>query len=230
MKKIPGDRNSPNSFVGSESEQSDDELIFRYKRPFDLAVLIIGHMFLSPLLALFWLGIPVAIWLEDRGPVLFKQVRAGKGGREFTVYKFRTMVPDADVKGSHWTSDNDSRVTWVGSLLRRTGLDELPQTINLFRGEMSFVGPRALPRQTHDEAVRTESRFKQRLRTTPGLAGLAQVYLPRYPSHRARLKYDLLYIKRATLLLDIRLLVWAAWYLLTGRWGKGKLGAGRSQG
>ena len=111
-------------------------------------------------------------------------------------------------------------------MLRRTGLDELPQAINILKGEMSFVGPRALPKRTHEEAVRMNSRFGERLQVTPGLAGLAQVYLPRYPSHRLRLKYDLLYIEKASLWLDVRLLLWAVWYLLTGRWGKGKLGAG----
>ena len=120
-----------------------------------------------PLWLVLWLGIPLAVWLEDRGPVFFRQRRVGKNGKEFVFLKFRTMVQDAESSGLV-TADADPRVTRVGRVLRRTALDELPQVINVLRGDMSFVGPRALPVQMHLDAVAEEPRFDQR---TAGHAG-----------------------------------------------------------
>ena len=191
-----------------------------YKRPYDLLVLAVAHLVLLPVWVLLWVFIPLAIWLEDRGPVLFRQRRYGKDGREFTFLKFRTMVLEAEAEGLV-TKDHDPRITGVGRFLRRTALDELPQIINILRGDMSFVGPRALPIDMHDEAVQQEPRFPERLRVTPGLTGVAQLYLPRHCHPKRRLRYDLLYIKKATLWLDVRLMLRAAWNTLTGRWGTG---------
>ncbi len=194
----------------------------RYKRPCDLVVLAVAHLFppLIPVWILLWVLIPLAIWLENRGPVFFKQPRAGKNGRAFMALKFRTMVQDADRAGL-MTADHDPRVTRVGSFLRPTALDELPQLINILRGDMSFVGPRALPTQMHEEATREEPRFPDRLQVTPGLTGVAQIYLPRHCHPRRRLRYDLLYIRKASIWLDIRLMLLGAWYTLTGSWGTG---------
>ena len=119
------------------------------------------------------------------------------------------------------TTDRDPRVTRVGAFLRRTALDELPQIINILRGEMSFVGPRALPIAMHEEAVKEEPGFTKRLRVTPGLTGVAQLYLPRHCPPRRRLRYDLVYIRKAGLWLDVRLMLLAAWNTLTGKWGTG---------
>ena len=193
-----------------------------YKRPFDLIVLSVASLLLLPPLIVLWLLIPLAIWLGDRGPVLFRQMRMGKDGKEFEMLKFRTMVSGADAERL-WTADNDSRVTRVGSILRRTALDELPQWFNILQGNLSFVGPRALPVQMHLEAAKIEPRFHERLQVTPGLTGVAQLYLPRHCPARRRLRYDLLYIKKASLWLDVRLILWATWYALTGRWGTGRL-------
>jgi lipopolysaccharide/colanic/teichoic acid biosynthesis glycosyltransferase len=192
----------------------------RYKRPYDLAVLAGAHLALLPVWLLLWLCIPLAIWLEDRGPVFFRQRRIGKNGKEFVFLKFRTMVPDAEDAGLV-TADADSRVTRVGRVLRRTALDELPQVINILRGDMSFVGPRALPVQMHLDAVEEEHRFARRSEIIPGLTGIAQLYLPRHCSPRRRVGYDLLYMRKASLWLDIRLMLLAAWNTLTGSWGTG---------
>ena len=192
----------------------------RYKRPYDLAVLVVAHLALLPVWVLLWTVIPIAIWLEGRGPILFRQARYGKNGRVFTFMKFRTMVRDAESSGLV-TTDHDPRVTSVGRFLRRTALDELPQLINILRGDMSFVGPRALPVEMHDEAILEEPRFPDRLGVIPGLTGVAQLYLPRHCHPRRRLRYDLLYIRRASLWLDIRLMLRAAWNTLTGSWGTG---------
>ena len=192
-----------------------------YKRPYDLAVLAAAHLILLPLWVLLWTVIPLAIWLEDRGPVFFRQRRVGRQGREFVFLKFRTMVTGADESGL-MTMDHDPRVTRVGSILRRTALDELPQVINILRGDMSFVGPRALPTLMHEEACKEEPRFSERLEVTPGLTGVAQLYLPRHCAPRRRLRYDLVYMKTASLWLDIRIMLRAAWNTLTGSWGTGR--------
>ena len=194
----------------------------RYKRPFDLSVLIAGHLVLFPIMIALWLVIPLAIWLDDRGPVLFRQTRLGRNGRPFPLLKFRTMVEGAEATGL-WTADRDPRVTRVGEFLRRTALDELAQVINILKGDIGFVGPRALPTKMHEDATQEEPRFPERLQVMPGLTGIAQMYQPRHCSPRRRLRYDLLYIKRASMWLDIRLILLALWYVVTRRWGTGRL-------
>ena len=192
----------------------------RYKRPYDLVVLAVAHVALLPVWVLLWVLIPLAIWLGDRGPIFFRQRRYGKNGREFTFLKFRTMYPDAEAAGLV-TADRDPRISRVGRFLRRTALDELPQLINILKGDMSFVGPRALPLKMHEEATQQEARFAERLQITPGLTGVAQLYLPRHCHPSRRLRYDLVYIRRAGLWLDIRLMLRAALNTLTGSWGRG---------
>jgi len=193
----------------------------RYRRPFDLALLVTAHIVLLPFWVLVWLLVPVAIWLEDRGPVFFRQKRYGLNGRVFHLLKFRSMVRDADKIGAGWTAAGDPRVTRVGRLLRRTALDEVPQVINILKGDMGLVGPRALPVAMHDEALKVEPRFAERLGIRPGGASLALLYGPRHCSPRRRLRYDLLYIEKASLWLDVRILLMATWLALTGRWGTG---------
>ena len=193
----------------------------RLKRAFDLLLLVSSHIVLSPVLAPIWVGVPLAIWLTDRGPIFFRQHRVGKGGRSFELLKFRTMVVGADRVGPGWTSDGDPRLTVVGRIVRRFGIDELPQVVNILRGEMGFVGPRALPVKMHQEAVREEPRFPLRLQVRPGGTGLALLYTPRHCSPRRRLGYDLLYVNKAGFWLDVRILILTAWLTLTGRWGKG---------
>ena len=194
----------------------------RYRRPFDLIVLGAITLLGLPVWILVAVAVPVAIWLDDRGPVLFRQERVGLGGRKFSFMKFRSMIVDAEATGL-WTRDRDPRVTRVGRVIRRTAIDEVPQLVNILRGEMSWVGPRALPTRMHEEAVAEEPRFAERLGTLPGAVGVAQMYLPRHTSPRKRLKYDLVYVRKASLWLDIRLMAWAATYILTGKWGRGRL-------
>lgn len=158
----------------------------------------------------------------DGGPVFYSQDRFGRGGRRFKLYKFRSMRVHRE--SETWpedTQEGDPRVTRVGRFLRKTALDELPQVINIVRGDISFVGPRALPVRMHLEDTEEEPRFPLRLQVRPGLTGLAQIYLPRQCSPRRRLGYDLLYIRRASLWLDLRLILLSGWLTLTGQWGKG---------
>ena len=114
-----------------------------YKRAFDLTVIFIAYILLFPLWLIIWIFVPLAIWLEDRGPVFYAQERVGRWGRHFRVLKFRTMIQDAEsLTGQVLAVEDDPRLTRVGKILRKFHLDEIPQVINIVRGEMSLVGPR----------------------------------------------------------------------------------------
>ncbi len=191
------------------------------KRPLDLLVIVGAHLVLLPIFAFFWVAAPIAIWLDDRGPVFFRQARVGRGGRIFSQLKFRTMSVDAEQTGPLWTGVKDPRVTRVGGVLRRTALDELPQLVNIWRGDMSFVGPRALPIEMHKGYVAEEPDFVLRLAVRPGLTGPAAIDLPRHCSAAQRLEGDLYYVENMSLWLDLKLIFQSAWLTLTGRWGSG---------
>jgi lipopolysaccharide/colanic/teichoic acid biosynthesis glycosyltransferase len=170
-----------------------------------------------------WLLIALAIKLEDRGPIFFRQKRWGRGGQHFTALKFRTMSPNADK--FRQATHNDSRVTRVGKLLRATGLDELPQIVNILRGDMSFVGPRAL---AVGERIKTKdgsympyehvAGFFERLAVRPGLTSLATILIPKDSPPRHKFRYDLLYIRRLTLWLDLWLIGLSYWISFRGKW------------
>ena len=193
----------------------------RFKRPLDLVILVGAHVVLFPLFAFIWIVIPIAIWLDDHGPVFFRQARMGKDGRVFTALKFRTMTVDAGQAGRIWTSVADPRVTAVGGVLRRTALDELPQLVNIWRGDMSFVGPRALFIEEHESYVAEEPDFILRLAVRPGLTGPAAINLPRHCPAAVRLQGDLYYIQNASLWLDVKLILQSVGLTLAGRWGSG---------
>jgi len=161
---------------------------------------IVGSILILPVAILIF---PL-IKISSRGPVLYKQQRVGKDGRTFTLYKFRTMVKDAEKKlGPVLASRNDSRVTKVGKILRKTRLDELPQLFNVLRGDMSLVGPR--PERLH--FVKQHKALQElRLAVKPGLTGLAQIrsFYDLKPQHK--IKYDYLYIQKRSLLLNLYIL------------------------
>ncbi len=192
------------------------------KRPLDVA-LAFGMLALSAPVSLL---VALAIKLEDGGPVFYRQQRWGRFGKRFSVLKFRTMIADADKRfGLKQAVENDQRITRVGRLLRATGLDELPQIINILRGEMSFVGPRALAvgeliydetgKQLEYEQVRG---FIERLAVRPGLTSLATIYIPKdSPAHR-KFRYDTLYIRKQRFLLDVRLIALSFWISFRGKW------------
>src|SRR5262245_45519493 len=147
-----------------------------YKRPFDLAVIALAHLLLLPVWILLWGLIPLLIWVEDRGPIFYPQKRVGKDGRVFNILKFRTLVQNADKMVQAWTVPDQQYVTKIGRILRRTALDELPQVLNILTGDMSFVGPRAMPFDEFQEFRHKIAGLEQRLAVRPGLTGLAQVY------------------------------------------------------
>lgn len=166
-----------------------------------------------------WVLISICILLEDGRPVIYSQERVGKDGRIFRIFKFRSMKKNAeDESGPIWAMENDSRVTKVGRILRATALDELPQLLNILKGEMSFVGPRPERPELQRVFIERFPDFEKRLAVKPGLTGIAQVF-GKYdtpPNHK--LKYDLLYIRRASILLDLKLLFLSFLISLLGRW------------
>ena len=188
-----------------------------YKTWFDIAVLSVAHVVLLPLWVLLWTMIPLGIWLADRGPVFYRQKRVGKDGQVFTILKFRTMIPDADKFGPAWTTEGDPRITPVGRILRRTALDELPGVISIWRGHMSFVGPRALDRDEQRCLEELIPGFEKRLKVKPGLTGLAQVYDKNDDPHE-KFRFDMEYLEQRSLVLDSRLLLLSVWNTIIARW------------
>lgn len=192
------------------------------KRPFDIALSLFGLVVSLPISG----AAALAVWLEDRGPVFYAQERVGRNGRTFKALKFRSMVPDAEKeRGPVQASENDPRVTRAGRLLRDTAMDELPQLFNILKGEMSFVGPRALrPSELETganasaEAVGDIRGGEERHAVRPGLTGLAQVLLPGETPRRKKFRYDLLYIRRMSFWLDLELMALSFWITFRGKW------------
>lgn len=184
---------------------------FVIKRIFDFIFALVGLILLSPVF------LAIALWIkkDSRGPVVFKQVRVGKNGTNFTIYKFRTMIVNAEKKRELdidaenlenfvFQSRNDSRITKSGAFLRKTSLDEIPQLLNVLLGNMSLVGPRP---EIPDVVKLYPEAYSQRLLVTPGITGLAQV------SGRGEIElgktvyYDLTYIKNFSLILDLKIIL-----------------------
>jgi len=191
------------------------------KRMFDAALASIGLALSAPLS----LVCASLIKLEDGGPVFYTQERVGLGGRSFRALKFRSMRPDAEERtGPLQARDGDARVTRIGRVMRATALDELPQLWNILRGDMSFVGPRALRpgeiEREGDQLVALEAvpGYGRRIGVRPGLTGIAQVYAPRDISRRDKFKYDALYVRQQSFWLDIRLILLSFWISFRGRW------------
>jgi lipopolysaccharide/colanic/teichoic acid biosynthesis glycosyltransferase len=178
------------------------------KRAFDLTVAATMLVLLSPLIAL----IAVAIKLTDRGSILFIQDRVGKGGKLFSCCKFRTMVEGAEHIGlGIEVAQDDSRVTTVGHHLRRWTLDEIPQLLNVLKGDMSIVGPRpTVPRQV----ARYSKRERRRLEVKPGMAGWAWIHGRNRLSWRERIDKDIWYVDHWSFALDMRILIAAVGLLL----------------
>ena len=172
------------------------------KRAMD--VIISGCMLLvaSP----FMLLTAIAIKMEDHGPALFKQERVTLNGRKFYIYKFRSMIVDAEKNGAQFSSKNDSRITKVGKFIRATRLDELPQLLNILKGDMSIVGPRPERQQYIDEFCKETPEFIYRLKVKAGLTGYAQIYGKYNTTPLDKLKLDLMYIESYSVLLDMKLI------------------------
>jgi lipopolysaccharide/colanic/teichoic acid biosynthesis glycosyltransferase len=192
------------------------------KRALDVALSGAGLVISAPL----WGLIAAAVKFEDGGPVFFGQERVGEGGRIFRALKFRSMIPDAEaVVGALQASEHDPRITRVGRVLRATAMDELPQLWNIFRGDMSFVGPRALrPGEIETGgdgrhvAMEEIEGYVERHSVRPGLTGIAQVFAARDVPRRYKFKYDRIYVANQSLVLDIWLITLSFWITFRGRW------------
>jgi lipopolysaccharide/colanic/teichoic acid biosynthesis glycosyltransferase len=173
-----------------------------------------------------WAVIAATIKIEDGGPIFYSQMRVGQRGRPFAALKFRSMIPDAESGvGPVQATAADPRVTRVGRLLRATAMDELPQLWNIFRGDMSFVGPRALrPEEIEVDAggaripLDRVPGFAERSAVPPGLTGIAQIYARRDVTRRQKFRFDRLYIRRRSFLLDLKLLMVSFWITMRGTW------------
>lgn len=172
------------------------------KRAMDLLLSGLALVLLGPLM----LATALAVAAQSGRPVLFVQARVGRGGRVFRMFKFRSMVGNATSIGPHFTGIGDPRITRVGRIIRRASLDELPQLLNVLKGDMSLVGPRPdLPVQQADYA---EADWRERCSVRPGITGLAQARLRSQATPQQRLALDLQYTRQASLALDLRILAW----------------------
>src|SRR4051812_19163128 len=178
------------------------------KRAFDFFVALALFLVALPIIAITLL----LVKLTSRGPALYSQVRLGQNARPFAIYKVRTMYQDAErISGAAWSKPGDSRITPVGRFLRKTHLDELPQLWNVLRGDMSMVGPRPERPEFVPQLELAIPYYRARLLVRPGVTGLAQIQLPPdtdLDSVRSKLAYDIDYIQKLSLLLDVKV-CWA---------------------
>ena len=189
------------------------------KRVFDMALAGAGLVASAPL----WVLFGAAIKLEDGGSVFFTQERVGLRGRVFNALKFRSMCPDAEAGvGAVQATEHDPRVTRIGRVMRATAMDELPQLWNIFRGDMSFVGPRALRPGEADSGAVVQMEdipgYASRVAVRPGLTGIAQIYARRDVPRRQKFRYDGLYVRRQSMALDLRLILLSFWISFRGTW------------
>ncbi len=201
-RQVPPSRPRPGRSVGRSYHVA--------KRVMDIALCSLALPFALPLMAI----CAVLIWLEDPGPILYRQVRTGRGGHGFRMFKFRTMVRNADELRSQlihlneltlpdFKISNDPRITRVGKFLRKSSLDELPQLFNVLRGEMSLVGPRPT-----SFAARTYALWQtERLEVLPGITGLWQISGRSDIDFEDRVRLDIEYVERRTIAFDIRILL-----------------------
>lgn len=196
--------------INEQNHIRDKKVQFAVKRFIDIVLSLFGIIVLSPI----YLILILLIKLDSKGPAVFKQVRVGKDNKDFTIYKFRTMIVDAEKKRSLeinpedignfvFQSKEDNRITKMGSFLRKTSLDELPQLFNVFKGDMSLVGPRP---EIPDVVKYYPPEYAQRLLVLPGITGLAQVSGRGEIELAKTIYYDLTYIKNFSVWLDIKIL------------------------
>ena len=187
----------------------------RAKRLFDVVFAAVALVVTLPLL----LAIAALVRLSGPGPVLFRQVRSGEGGKPFVIVKFRTMVENAEAGEPVWASENDPRVTRVGRILRKSRLDELPQLWNVLRGDMSVVGPRPERPEYHDLLRKEVPYWSRRHLIKPGITGWAQIHLAYaddVSGAASKLAYDLYYLKHRSLSLDFVILFRTVGVVLSG--------------
>ncbi len=182
------------------------------KRFLDVTASFLGLVLLSPLL----LAVSILIKIDSRGPVIFRQERIGRNGKVFEIFKFRSMCVGAEKTGSGvYSGKGDARVTRIGKILRATSIDELPQLLNILKGEMSFVGPRP-PLTYHPWKYEEYTDFQKRMfEVRPGITGWAQVNGRKDVEWHKRIELNVWYVDHMSLLLDIKIMFMTAFKVLT---------------
>ena len=179
----------------------------------------VGSMLLLALMVPLMLVVACLIKLDSRGPVLYRQDRVGLFGKVFTLFKFRSMKIDAEADGPRWAAQQDPRVTRIGRIIRASRIDELPQLVNVLRGEMSLVGPRPERPYFTEKLTPFIPGYHKRTSILPGITGLAQVsyrYGASVEDAQAKHTFDVYYLRRRTLVLDLRILMATVWVVLLG--------------
>lgn len=172
------------------------------KRLMDICIALVALLLLSPVL----LATAIAVAFESGLPVFFRQTRVGLGGREFSMFKFRSMRRDAAAVGPYFTATDDPRITAVGRFIRRTSIDELPQLVNVLIGDMSLVGPR--PDVPAQRSLYTDQDWALRCSVQPGITGLAQVVIRSEGTQEQRLALDLQYQRESSVWFDLKIMAW----------------------
>ena len=190
------------------------------KRLLDLIFVLSGIILFSPIIIIVSLIIIICIVIEDGFPVFYSQTRLGVASNKFNLYKFRSMVKDAEKHtGPVWADkDNDPRFTKTGKFIRKYALDEIPQLFNILTGDISLVGPRPERPELFNEFSQSLPNFKKRLSVPQGLTGLAQLIGKYDTSPKNKIRYDLIYIKNKSILLDIKIIILSVLVSLIGKW------------
>ena len=205
-------RESQSPLTPDSSRRPGQEVL---KRGADLVVSALGLLVSAPA----WLLIGAAIVADDGWPMLYSQPRVGRGGRVFRVLKFRSMRKDAETRsGAVFATKADPRVTRLGRILRKTALDEIPQIVNILKGDMSWVGPRPERPEFVQQFTRLLPDYPKRHQVRPGLTGMAQVYGRYYSEAAEKLEYDLEYVRTRSLWLDLKLFIVSWIVTFKGRW------------
>lgn len=183
-----------------------------FKRLIEIILAIMGLIVAIPIILVACL----LVRLETSGKAIFVQKRVGINNKEYNLYKIRSMVNDAEKNGAKWASKNDSRITKVGSFIRKTRIDELPQLINVLKGDMSIIGPRPEREVFYKEFEKTIPNYRDRLKVKPGLTGWGQVNGGYDITPEEKLKFDLYYIENRSLKLDLIIVFKTIKVLVTG--------------
>jgi exopolysaccharide biosynthesis polyprenyl glycosylphosphotransferase len=199
-------------YAFSEEEVRTSKIYPIVKRGFEILFSIALLIFTLPVLVL----TAIAIKLESPGPVFYKQERVGLNGKVFHIIKLRSMRTDAEKNGPQWAAKNDPRVTRVGKFIRKTRIDELPQLINILRGDMSLIGPRPERPVFTEQFEREIPGFKKRLMVKPGLTGWAQVNGGYDATPAEKWEMDMYYIRNQSFLLDLQILFRTVWVVISG--------------
>ena len=206
------DKHLSDDLIISQLNLKDIRRYLLFKSFYDFVFALVGIVITSPILILFCL----LIKLESKGPAFYTQERVGKNGKLFNVIKLRSMNVDAEAKGAQWASKNDPRITKIGNFIRKTRIDEIPQLINVLKGDMSIIGPRPERPVFTEQFEKEIPGFIHRLAIKPGLTGWAQVNGGYDITPKEKLNYDLVYINNLSLRIDLKILLKTVGVVFTG--------------